>query len=61
MTKFNELSDTDLKDMVNILNTVFKVYHVDKESVKAFWECVDIGNIKSLIWYKNEINNYNRV
>lgn len=47
MTKFNELSEQDLKCIVDYVNVIFGVYHIDKESVKAFWECVEIGNEKS--------------
>lgn len=46
MTKFNELSNTDLKSIVAFINTIFRIYHIDEESVQAFWECVDIGNKK---------------
>ena len=46
MTKFNELSDTELTGIVGYVNAIFNVYHIDKESVKAFWECVEIGNKK---------------
>lgn len=46
MTKFNELSKQDLNSIVAYINIIFGVYHIDTESVNAFWECVDIGNEK---------------
>ena len=46
MTKFNELSRDDLNRIVYYVNVIFAIYHIDKESVKVFWECVEIGNEK---------------
>lgn len=46
MTKFKELSKQDLNCIVDYVNVIFGAYHIDAESVKAFWECVEIGNKK---------------
>ena len=46
MTKFSELSVTDLQTIVNSIDIIFDVYGLDKDSKHAFWECVDIGNKK---------------
>ena len=46
MTKFNELEQQDLQSIVDYINVIFGVYHIDNESIKAFWECVEIGNKK---------------
>lgn len=46
MTKFNELSQLERVCIVDYINVIFSVYHIDNESVEAFWECVDIGNKK---------------
>lgn len=46
MTKFNELSRDELEGIGNEINMIFIYYGIDKESVNAFWECVEIGNKK---------------
>lgn len=46
MTKFNELSTQDLQCIVEYVNVIFAVYNIDKESARAFWECVEVGNKK---------------
>lgn len=46
MTKFNELSITNLHIIVDQINSIFDAYRLDEASKDAFWECVDIGNKK---------------
>jgi hypothetical protein len=46
MTTFKELSIIDLHDIVDHIDMIFDCYNIDKESIKAFWECVEIGNEK---------------
>ena len=46
MTKFNELSITNLHIIVDQIDSIFDAYGLDKDSKLAFWECVDIGNKK---------------
>ena len=47
MTKFSELSKTDLRNIVHRINIVFDMYGLDEDSKNTFWECVDIGNKKT--------------
>lgn len=46
MTKFTDLSLTERQCIVDYINVIFGVYHIEKDSINAFWERVDIGNKK---------------
>lgn len=47
MVKLCDLSFKERQCIVDYVNVIFGVYHVDADSVTEFWERVKIGNIKT--------------